>query len=1488
MKKRLNLVENTLKYITKKSHEEKGSEFLKQVAKYLSEMLKVNYVLINEYSKKEPNIVKTIAFYGTGGILPNITYKLVHTPCENVIDNKICIYPKNIQTLFPKDYLLAQMNAESYIGIPLWSSTGVPIGLIIILDDKEIKETKTISIVLQIVAIKVAQVIEKQLYENKLKRQIKDLELSNKKIKESENNLKDAQRIAKLGYWKLDIPTNKLTWSDEIYRIFGLKPQEFNPTYNGFLEKVHPEDRNKVNEAYQSSLKNKTPYKIEHRILLATGETKYLIEKCNTNYNDKGEPVSSIGTVLDITKQRESEERYRGFSEASFNAIFLTEKGVCLDQNATAKQLFGYTNKEAVGKLATEWVVPEDRTMVMNKILSGNEEPYEVRALRKDGTTFPAKIQAKMILYKGRNVRVTELSDITLHKQLEETLKKSEEKFKKLANLTFEGILIHKNGVVLDINLAFEKMFGYNLDEIYGKDITQIIYPKKYHKIILKNRIDKYTQAYEMEAIRKDGSIFPIEVEARNIIAEEALRVTAFRDITACKKSEKEYLKLFTAVEQSANTIVITDTEGNIEYTNPKFTELTGYTNKEALGQNPRILNSGIQPKSYYKKMWETITAGKIWNGEFRNKSKSGNLFWEKVTITPIKNKEGEIINYLAVKEDITNRKRADQELEKATNKIKESEKKFRELYEKSGDAILIIKNGIFVDCNQATVNMLGYNTKEEFLNLHPSKLSPKQQPDGLDSNEKANKMMQLALDHGTHRFEWIHTKKSKKNFPVEVLLTAISNEIENEIIHCVWRDISERKKAEENLNNAFELIKKSEEELNTILKTANEGFWMVNRKGVTIEVNPKMCDILGYSENEILGKSIFNFVDEENAKIFKKQLKIRDLGLPSTYEIELKHKNGNSLACLFKTSPVFNKKNIRTGSFAMVSDISTIKKAYNNLENKNKELRKLSDELSIKNNLLIENKNKFKNLFDKSPVSLWEQDFSEVIKLLNKKKSEGIDVDVYLNENQDFLIKCISKIKILNVNKTTLELLGVKDIEELVTHIRKTNNEISLNTIKKELISIISGEKEFFNETQLVNKNGDKLHVLVKSAMLNNKGKNLVSIINITALKKAEKELIKAKEKAEESDRLKTEFLNNMSHEIRTPMNGILGFTQMLNDPDLDDSKRQTFVNIIQNSGNQLLQIIDDILEISRLGTKQVKVINNEVCLNDLLLDLFSIFDIKAKENKTPLYLKKEFSDKQSTIITDKTKLNKIVSNLLENAIKYTNQGFIEFGYSIINKKDSSQIEIYVKDTGIGISPEKHQLIFNRFSQAEKEMSKKTGGLGLGLSIAKENTELLGGTISVQSKKMEGATFTIRLPYKPVFKNETIEKTKNSYNILIAEDEEVNYMYLETMLKDVMKLNCNVFHAKNGKEAVDFCKNDTTVDFVLMDLKMPVLNGYKATEQIRKFNDTLPIIAQTAYSTEQDKEKAFLAGCTNFISKPIDKEEFFDIINKITLNKTQ
>ncbi len=220
------------------------------------------------------------------------------------------------------------------------------------------------------------------------------------------------------------------------------------------------------------------------------------------------------------------------------------------------------------------------------------------------------------------------------------------------------------------------------------------------------------------------------------------------------------------------------------------------------------------------------------------------------------------------------------------------------------------------------------------------------------------------------------------------------------------------------------------------------------------------------------------------------------------------------------------------------------------------------------------------------------------------------------------------------------------------------------------------------------------------------------------------------------------------MSHEIRTPMNGILGFSSFLDDNDLSIDKRKYYVSIIQNSGNQLLRIIDDIIEISKLETKQVTAIENPTCINDLFLEQFSIFDIKAKQLQIPLYLSKPLNDKESTIYTDSVKLIKIMSNLLENSLKFTHEGHIDFGY----KREGSNIHFFVKDTGIGVNEDMHNSIFERFSQEEKELSRNKGGLGLGLSIAKENAELLGGTISLKSKKGEGATFTVTIPYKPVY----------------------------------------------------------------------------------------------------------------------------------------
>ncbi len=378
--------------------------------------------------------------------------------------------------------------------------------------------------------------------------------------------------------------------------------------------------------------------------------------------------------------------------------------------------------------------------------------------------------------------------------------------------------------------------------------------------------------------------------------------------------------------------------------------------------------------------------------------------------------------------------------------------------------------------------------------------------------------------------------------------------------------------------------------------------------------------------------------------------------------------------------------------------------------------------------------------------------------------------------------------------------------------------------------------------------------------------------------LKQTNEELNYAKEKAEESDSLKTAFLLNMSHEIRTPMNSINGFTQMLIKPDLSDEKRKKFSSIIINSSKQLQSIVDDILTISTLETKQEKIILEPVNLNFILSELHTIFKLQAESKQISLFAKPQLTDNQSEIFTDKTKTIQILSNLIGNAIKFTQNGFVEFGYELIAEKHGREslqsIQFYVKDSGIGINPEMQTQIFERFVQVETGYTRLFGGNGLGLSISKGFVELLGGRIWVESEPENGSSFYFTIPYNPCLKlDNTISTTKNAQlkTVLVAEDEENNYLFIEELLID---MNLRLIHAKNGQETVEICKSNPNIDLILMDIKMPIMDGNVAAKKIKEFRPDLKIIAQSAYTFEQYREKYHENVFDDYTEKPINEIE--------------
>ena len=667
-------------------------------------------------------------------------------------------------------------------------------------------------------------------------------------------------------------------------------------------------------------------------------------------------------------------------------------------------------------------------------------------------------------------------------------------------------------------------------------------------------------------------------------------------------------------------------------------------------------------------------------------------------------------------------------------------------------------------------------------------------------------------------------------------------------------RNIDDRKKTELE-------IRESEEKYRLLINNINDLVCKIDENGVYTFVCPNYKEILGYEPEELIGKSVIDFIHPEDLELSQKKYERIKKTSEKSFDIwRFKHKNGEYRIIETKGT-VFTNSNNEKRTVAISRDIT--------------DQKALEDELKEKTSFLS-------TLMETSPVGIVTVDKTGSISYANRRAEQilGLVKEEITSITYDAPLW----------KHTDLDGSSFPDEKQ------------PFNVVKKSLTTV------FDIQHGITWPDGRVVILSINAAPIkDNNGKfngMIASIEDITERKQTERQLkeskhnlliknedlLKAKEKAEESDRLKTEFLNNMSHEIRTPMNGIIGFSAMFDKPDLSEEKRKYYSKIVQNSSHQLLRIIDDILEISTLETKQERLNETEFCLNDLLMELFSVFNLKSKERNIPLYLKKALHDDQSYILSDKTKLNKILSNLLENALKFTSEGFVEFGYNI----DKTNLILYVKDTGIGISPKNHEIVFERFSQENKDISHKLGGLGLGLSICKENSLLLGGDITLDSEKGKGSTFYVSLPYKPVqiVDNNTSksiddkQKTYDNYTILVAEDEEVNYLYIEVLFEDEIEGNYNLIHAKNGKEAVEICIENNNIDLVLMDIKMPIMNGLEATEKIKEKFPNLQIIAQTAYSTESDKQLALKHGCDDFISKPIHKDKLIGMINKYLIDK--
>jgi PAS domain S-box-containing protein len=472
---------------------------------------------------------------------------------------------------------------------------------------------------------------------------------------------------------------------------------------------------------------------------------------------------------------------------------------------------------------------------------------------------------------------------------------------------------------------------------------------------------------------------------------------------------------------------------------------------------------------------------------------------------------------------------------------------------------------------------------------------------------------------------------------------------------------------------------------------------------------------------------------------------------------------------------------------------------------------------------------------------------------------------------------------EILDANQAAGNFYGY-DREEL-----KKMKVTDLNTLPEEIVKEELEKARIHRKIQFQFKHrlkdGSIRDVEIYSSRIKAFGKDVLHSIvhDITEKVKIEEELIASKEKAEENDRLKTAFLHNISHEIRTPLNAIVGFSSFLNQPGITSEKRKEFSDIISMSSEQLLSIITDIINVATLEAGQEKIHKKEMDINHTMRALYEQFCIKSLYPHITIEYHSDVPDDEARIVTDAVKLVQILTNLVGNALKYTREGTVNFSCSI----RENELYFKIEDSGIGIPKHLHSKIFDRFWQVDSTVTREFGGTGLGLSISKAYVELMGGKIWLDSEPGKGSVFHFTVPYEPAVKisqsgsdatGKRLEESLSKKVILIAEDEINNFLLVREYLSSPA---FNIIRVENGLDAVNVCKNRPDIDIILMDIKMPVMDGIEATRQIKIMKPEIPVIAVTAYSYDTDRKRLLESGFDEFLPKPLNRDTLIKILSQ-------
>ena len=1165
-----------------------------------------------------------------------------------------------------------------------------------------------------------------------------------------------------------------------------------------------------------------------------------------------------ICVVRDITKSKkiddalkqaynELENLHNNLDQAVFSVDMVQHK--MLQVSPAHEAVYGYTPEAFFNNpmLWYEIIVPEDKPIADANyavLYAGKLLHQEFRIMHPNGQIRWIESKIKPTLdQSGKLIRIDGIaSNITDRKRAEEELKFRNVLLSAQQEASIDGILVvDENSKIISYNRRFIELWGVPL-ELVKNDTDEPVLEFVTNQAADPGAFLKRIQYLDKHKYDTDSD----EVELRNGLIFERYtapmigkgdryfgRIWYFSDITDRKKADfilREKEIQYRNLADSGTALIWTSgTDKLCNYFNKTWLKFTGRTLKQELGNG---WTEGVHPDDFDRCLKIYVTSfdkRKKFDMDYRLRHISGEYRWIRDMGTPNYNSNREFVGYIGHCFDITEQKHADEELRNS-----------RQMLEAIINAIPARvfwkdKNLNYLGCNTQFANDAGFGKPEDIIGKDDYALGWCDQAELYRADDR------LVLASGNPKLLIEEPQTTPSGELIWLLTSKVPLRNANHEVMALlgtYIDITERKRVEEALHL-------SEARFRELYDNAKIGLYRTTPDGRILLANKVLVRMLGYPSFEKLAER--NLKNEGFEPSYQRREfleRIDNDGEINEFESPWTRLDGSLLIARESTRVIRDSQGRILYYDGVVEDITQRKQVENDLVKAKQKAEE--SEFLLKESQKVGHIGSYKTDFTSG---YW-------------KSSETLDLIFGIDENYD---------------RRVAGWLNIIHPEE-----RNILNDYLIN-------EVIAKKTVFEKEYRIVRINDQQTRWVQCFGATNfDISGNIIEMIgtiqDITERKFFEYELKLAKEHAEESDRLKSAFLANMSHEIRTPMNGILGFAGLLKEPKLTGEEQQEYISIIEQSGERMLNIINDIINISKVESGQMQVSISRTNVNEQVEYIYTFFKPEAELKGIRIFYKAPLPASEVFIQTDREKVYAILTNLVKNAIKFTQEGSVEIGC----EKRGNYLEFYVRDTGSGLLPEQIEIIFERFRQVDDSLHRKFEGAGLGLSISKAYVEMLGGKIWVESCYGVGSVFYFTLPYKTEAEERSIvqseEPIKETYGqlkhlkILIAEDDALSAKLLTNMVK---KYSSEVKIVRTGVEVIETFHKFPDIDLILMDIQMPEMDGYEATRKIREFNKGVIIIAQTAFALSDDRDKAIKAGCNEYIPKPINRALLDELIGK-------